>query len=74
MSVWWILCPLIRCDFFLKKKFQKKISKNQKDLILLFLFLLSIKGGHVRVVDRGTCLSLVSVLHCHLVTETKFNI
>lgn len=67
MSVWWILCPLKRCEFFLEKK-------NQKDFIHLFLFLLSIKGGHVRVVDRGTCLSLVSVLNCHLVTERKFKI
>lgn len=68
MSVWWI-----RCEFFWENKSKKK-NKNQKDFILLFLFLLSIKGGHVRVVDRGTCLSLVSVLHCHLVTETKFKI
>lgn len=66
--------PTDKMRLFLGKKIKKKIKKNQKDFILLFLFLLSIKGGHVRVVDRGTCLSLVSVLHCHLVTETKFKI
>lgn len=60
--------PTVKMWLFLGKK------KNQKDFNHLFLFLLSIKGGHVRVVDRGTCLSLVSVLHCHLVTERKFKI